>query len=277
MAGRGGVSHRSQGLGAVYPNNILADLFQGAYFRQTFPGPTPHAVGLNGYADPTGATGDFNFLHFHGLAPMDAVYHIKGLGQTLLAPTVDSTNGYLLAGLDAVASEGVEYILGALQTAQNPLKCLIGTSPNKFLRVKFKAGTVANVGELAVGWRLAEAAQANLDDYNDLACLNLQAGNVKVETILNGAATVTSPAAGGITTVADGVETEFEVWIVGGKARYFINGDPVQIAPVYTFRDAINVVPTIFWLQNGSGGSTFGITEIECGSLYFVDKDPARR
>ena len=70
---------------AVSPDKIIAGLKKGgSYLHQEWPSQSPLATGVGGFEDPTGATGDFNFLHFNGFFPGVAAYHIKGAGQTLV-------------------------------------------------------------------------------------------------------------------------------------------------------------------------------------------------
>lgn len=273
---KGGLNWRSMADGAVIGGKINEELYEGRYFLQKFPSIPPLLTGVDGYSAPTGATGNSNFAHFRGVVPMTAAYHIKGAGQTILGPFEDTTEGHLDAGLDQVAAEGVEYVFGGKTTLDNPLSQVVGSTPGTFVRVVAEVETVANVAELALGFRLGEAFQANLDDYNDLICLNAQydttACFIRVESILGGAVTVTAETG---LEWADGESHEFMAWQLGRESRLFVDG--VQVYRNLTQFPATTVlVPLLFWLQV-TGGSYLGITELEMGRLWLVQADPSRR
>jgi len=271
-----GVNHRSMADGrAVIPTKLVPELYEHRYFKQVFPGALPIGSAPNGYGDPTGATGDSNILQFRGpLGPMDAGYHIKGAGQTLLAPSNDAANGHLLAGLDVGAAEGVEYLLGQMLSVHNPfaVKCGDTEYAATFIRMKGILADVSAVAECAVGWRKAEAFQANLDDYDELACLNLQAGTLNQETILNNGTTATTDTG---ETVADGVSFTLESQIRQRRVVNLFDGVDVS-APLFDFDADEIVVPFIFFLQGGSG-SAFSISELEVGQLWLDGRDGGRR
>lgn len=265
---KGGLSSRSIRHGAILPSRLSRLISEGKYALETF-SYVPRASLADGYSAPTGATGDTNQLSLRGL---HAAYFILGAGQTLLAPTWDATNGGLLAGLDAAAAEGVEYAWGGI-SARNPFAVVVGTSPNAFIRATVRAATVANVAELAVGWRKAEAFQALLDGYDEMAVLNMQAGDIKRETILNNAATVTVDT---LLNATDATDFTLEVRLVGRRALMFVNGDEAPIGAAFSFDVGETVVPFAHFLQ-GAGASTLHLVDLEIGPLYAIDLDPARR
>ena len=271
-----GIHHRSMGdAKAVIPTKLVPELYEHRYFKQVFPGALPIGGGPLGHGDPTGATGDENILQFRGpMGPMDAGYHINGAGQTLLAPANDASAGYLLAGLDVVAAEGVEYLPGQMLSVHNPfaVKCGDVDYPASFVRLKAVIATVANVAECAVGWHKAEAYQANLDDYDELACLNILAGDLKQETIINGAGTVTTDTG---TNVTDALTFTLESQVHGRRVRNLYNGVDVS-APLFDFDADEIVLPFIFFLQGGAG-SAFGWYELEVGRLWLSGRDGSRR
>lgn len=274
--GKGGITSRSIRDGAIIPGKVLEDVFAGKHFKQLFPSALPHSVAADGYGDPTGATGNANLVRFFGgFGQMDALTHVKGAGQTLLAPTNDATNGYLLAGLDIVAAEGIEYVLGGMRTINNPfaVKCGDVDYPAMFVRLRMVVPTVANAAECAVGFVKAETAQANLDDYDELFCLNLQAGTLNRESILNGAGTVTVDTG---QTVADGIEFTLEVQVRARRAEGFLNGMPVSAGALFSFDADEIVVPFLFFLQGGAG-TAWGWYELEVGQLQHVGRDASRR
>jgi hypothetical protein len=271
-AGRGGVSFVSQGDGSVAGVVLHDDQLQGGYFNLLFPSAAPRCHNGDGFSDPTGTAGDENVADF---GQVEAVYHIIGT-QTILAPTIDrsATGTGPLVHMDEAAGDGVEYVFGSgLALANNPQAMAVGTGPGRFLKMVMAAGTVANVAELAVGFRKAADFAALIDDYTDLACLNLQydtdAAYVRVETILNDGATATTEAG---VTIADAEAFTFEVRVrADGKVSFFVNG--VKVGHTFTFDDGDAILPFVHFLQV-TGGCSLGWTQAEGGALWHVRKDP---
>lgn len=220
-----------------------------------------------GYGDPTGVTGDVNHAHFPRLMTS---YHVKGT-QTLLGPLMDVAEG-LDISQDQTDNDGVEHVFGAYLGASNPFRYVCGTSKPKFLRVKFKIADVSGTDDCAVGWRKVEAFQANIDDYDEAAWLNVILGAIKREVILNNAATVTTTLT---PTWADGATHELEVRMIGRQAFFFVDG--VESAVPFTFDSGEVLVPFFFFLQATTSPGKVWWTEVEIGDLEQVGKDRERR
>jgi hypothetical protein len=258
--GRYGTTRRHIAEGAIAPGKLHAALRDNSYLYEPF-NTQIQATDVDGFSAPTGATGDLNFLHTKKASHL---YAIKGAGQTLVAPQIDATNGGLLAGLDVVAAEGVEYVPGSMQTNKNPLSLTIGTNPDSFIKLVARLGTVANGAEVAVGWRKAEAQQALIDDYDEAAFLNVQAGNVFTETILNNAATVSADT---IINAVNAVNFTLEVRTKGRYVEFYVNGVRKQPAAAQFRFDAGEIlVPFIHFLQ-GAGGTTLHFVSLEIGRM----------
>jgi hypothetical protein len=60
---------------------------------------------------------------------------------------------------------------------------------------------VDGTDDCAIGWRKAEAYQAAIDSYDEMAAINVIAGAIKIETILNNGTTATTDTTD---TIADG-------------------------------------------------------------------------
>ena len=261
----------------ISPQKLLADLKAGKYLHAEWPSESPLVTGVNGYADPTGATNDINFAHFMGLFGGQAAYNIKGAGQTILAPFISASIGTLSAGLDEATAEGVEYIFGGLSTDQNPLGGTVGSQRgNKFIRMKQALGDASEAAECAIGFRLGEAFGANLDDYNDMVCLNIQAGVVNIETIVGDATTVTTPVPD-LSAVADSDIFTAEVRMKGGKPKFIFTNHTKNEAAVFqvpdaeSLVDAIVYVPFAFFLQ-GSAACAWDWSAITLGDVEADDE-----
>jgi hypothetical protein len=273
MGSRGsGIPRRALDDEVISPAKLIARLKNAGYFHKEWPGESPLCTDVGGFGDPSGATGAFNFAHFLGLYGGQAAYHILGSGQTLVVPQQAAASGLLVAGLDLTTAMGVEYIFGGIQTDKNPLGGTVGdgTRGNRLIRHRFNLGDASEAAECAVGFRLAEAA-GPLDDYNDMVCINVQAGVVNVETIVGDATTVTTPFPR-VSAVADGDDIELEVRLKGGKPTFiFTNHTKVesgdfQVADAESLVDAIVYVPFAHLLQ-GAAGCSWNWAAITCADV----------
>jgi hypothetical protein len=226
-------------------------------------------LGALGGAFATGATGTTG----RWMAPGgDVLMHYKGAGQTILGPTVDSSNGRLSVALDQTNTEGVEYyfdsiLAGTALVGRQPYK--VGTSNPRFGKLKLLLEDVSGLGECAFGLREAEAFTANLDDYTDLACLNVQNGVINHESITNNAATVTTNTGA---TWADGAEKTISYTIgLGGAGRVKFYVDGIQRGPNYDFTSGLVLAPFAFYLQ-GADLSQVYWTWFELGAVRDVER-----
>jgi len=196
----------------------------------------------NGYTAPTGTAGDVNNAHFHGTCPLDAVYHVKGT-QTLLGPLLDTAEG-LDISQDQTDNDGVEYVFGTLG-ARGPYAWTVGTH-NGFVEIDFEIADVSGTDDCALGLRKQEAFQASIDDYDEAAFINVILGDIKVETILNNAATTTTDSA---ENWLDGETHTLRVDLKGRLVEYRLDGDELPGIPDFSFDSGEVVVPFFFFLQ----------------------------
>lgn len=186
--------------------------------------------------------------------------------QTILAPVVVAVSEGVSAlniGMDQTDNDGIELCAGILNT--NNLAFKIGEDAAFFIRVRFSIAVVAGTDDCAVGFRLAEAYQAaNIDDYNDMAVLNVISGDIKIETILNGAATVTTDTT---QNWANAETHQLEVKVSStGVVTYTIDNSAPTVTADYTFTNGIYVVPFMFFLHaNAAQAGAVNIFEWECG------------
>lgn len=169
-------------------------------------------------------------------------YYIIGT-QTILAPTL--TTGGLLAGLDDANGDGVEYTNGI--TAGSPVAFKVGTDACYF-KMTFSVADVSGAAECAVGFRTAEAYQAAIDDYNNMAVLNMQGGAIKIETIDDNAETTTTDTTD---TWADGATHTLEVRVSASRAvTYLIDGAPPTTTKAHSI-DLDDIIVPFFHVKNG--------------------------
>lgn len=208
-----------------------------------------------------GATGDENLI----ITPQGQLeYHILGAGQTITAPSLVSVSEGVSAlnlQLDETDDEGAEYCAGILNSCRQAFK--VGTDAAFFFRVRFSIEDVSGTDDCAIGFRKVEAYQANLDDYADMATLNVISGNINIETIKGSAATVTTDTTD---NWADGETHELKVLVdANGAVTYQIDGAAPSTTAAYSFTDDLFVVPFFYLLNASDVADAVNLLEWECG------------
>lgn len=184
--------------------------------------------------------------------------------QTILAPSIVTVSEGV-SGLDIGMTQtddcGVELCPGIINS--NHMAFKIGDDAAIFMRCRFSIADVSGTDDLAIGFRKVEAYQANIDDYADMAVLNVISGDIKIETIVGGAATVTTDTT---QNWADGETHQLEVFVSStGVVTYQIDGAAPVVTAAYTFTDALYVVPFLFFLNSTDLAGAVIIKEWECG------------
>lgn len=211
-----------------------------------------------GYGDPTGSEGDENRMitaqgnYFE--------YHIIGAGgQTIVAP-VFGANGLNIA-LDQASGEGLEISQGI--TARSRGAFIIGAAEDFFLRVRASIEDVSGEAEFAVGFRKVEAYQALIDNYDEMAVLNALAGDVKIETILNAAATVVTD------TTQDWINGATHSLTVkvskAGVVTFEIDDAAPTVTAAFTFDTADVVQPFLYRMHAADLAGAVNLKSWECG------------
>lgn len=207
-------------------------------------------------AAATGATGDLNLLN---LGANNFEYHIKGAGQTIIIPVLGS--GGLDVSLDQTADEGIEITQGI--TGYGKHGFTIGTSEAFYAKLKFSIADVSGTDDCAFGFRKAAAYQAAIDNYTDMAALNVISGNITIETIDDNAATTSTD------TTDDWADTEthtLEVYVSkAGVVTYKIDGEAPTTTAAFTFDDADVVVPFFYFLHDTDLAGAVVLKEWEVG------------
>jgi hypothetical protein len=202
-----------------------------------------------------GTTGNVNTMSLGGNV---FEYHIIGT-QTITAPSLAATG--LDVGMDQTQGDGVEITQGIL-SGRSKAAFTVGTDAF-YAKCKFSIEDVSGLAECAFGFRTAEAYQAAIDDYNNMAVLNVQAGAIKIETIDDNAATTTTDTTN---TWADGATHTLEVYVSAARAvTYKIDG-AVPITTAAFFIDDGDVVIPFFHMVHGSDvGGAVVLKEWEVG------------
>ena len=229
--------------------------------------------------NPTGTAGDVNTLQ---CGPYQLQYHVLGT-QTILAPKRTDTG--LDISQDQTDNDGVEYTTGCEDPANTVISDTagssrgtfkVGTDPNFGCALKLKITDVSGTDDCTWGVRKAEAYQANVDDYDEAAFLNVILGDINIETILNGAATTTTDTTDnwadaatktlGIIVDSDGTISQDGTV---GKVYMFIDGlTPTTLATTrFKFDNAELVQPFQFFLQATTSPGAVEYIEWESGLL----------
>jgi len=203
----------------------------------------------------TGTAGDENVMAFE-----DNIfeYHILGT-QTILAPSL-AAGGLNIAMDVANADDGVEISQGITARARSAF--VIGTDAFYF-KVTFYLTDVTGTDDCAVGFRTAEAYQAAIDDYNNMAVLNVISGNITIETIDDDAGTTTTDTTD---DWADLASHTLEVFVnVDGIVTYQIDGVAPTTTAAFTWDDGDTVVPFFYFIHAGDFAEATYLTSWECG------------
>ncbi len=225
----------------------------------------------DGYSDPTGATGDLNMFN----TPYGAYeWHVKGAGQTIVAPVWDATTGLgLNFAQDLTSTEGHETLFGSLMAAgdaRGKHAFTIGTDAPFFAQFKFRAADTSGVGYAAFGFRVTEAYATALATYAELACIdtNTSSTSAKIQIKTNlaaaGAATVDTTQ-----TMLDNTSRTYRLEVDGtGKVRFFVDGlFPTVTKTNFTFTAGGVVQPFFFFLHAATSPGALYYQMFECGYL----------
>lgn len=237
-----------------YAQSINRRVWDNKYIFETFQ--SNAAVSKVGGGASGGTAGNVNAF----VLPTTAFeYGILGT-QTITAPVI-SASGLDMGSMDQTANDGLELNHGVLAT-QIPA-FTIGTDTAFFLRARFSIADVSGTDDCAVGFRKCEANQANIDDYADMAVLNVISGDIKIETIVGGAATVTTD------TTQNWADTETHELVISvdaaGAVTYTIDGVAPTVTAAYSFTNGLTVMPFFYFLQDTDIAGAVPLMQWECG------------
>ncbi len=208
---------------------------------------------------PTGTAGNVNTLMTADGNMFE--YCIKGT-QTVLYPTWTLGTGLNVIFDQAAADDGVELTNGITSTSRCAFT--VGTSGAFHLRAKFTITDVSGTDDCAIGFRKAEAYQANLDDYDELFGVNVISGTIYKTAILNGGATDDDSTGD---AWADAAAHEVEIRVsAAGVCTILIDGvAPTSSGTAFTFDTGEVVVPFFFVLNDTDLYDSIIFTAWECG------------
>jgi hypothetical protein len=186
--------------------------------------------------------------------------------QNVLGTHTDILMSHSSSGLDInsvgeAADDGSEITQGI--TARSKSAFTVGTDGPFFLEVEFSIGDVSGTDDCAVGFRKAEAYQAALDSYDEMACLNVISGDIKIETILNNGTTATTDTT---QDWADAATHTLRVEVaLDGSCRFMVDDADVTVAAPFTFDAGEVVVPFMFFLNHTDVADAVNLKQWNCG------------
>jgi hypothetical protein len=189
----------------------------------------------------TGTTGDENVITFP-----DAMFNHHVLGtQTILYPPW-STSGLDMVQ-DVADNDGCE--ISAPIEASSAREFVVGQEEIS-LRVELTIADITDTDDCAMGLRKKEAFQANLDDYDEMACMNVIVGAVYTETILNGAGTTSTDTTD---TVTDTETHTYEVRVdMDGAVTYRLDDAEPTTVVAYSFDAGEVLIPFFYHINVGA-------------------------
>jgi hypothetical protein len=165
------------------------------------------------------------------------------------------------------------YGLSGSELANSRGAFVVGTDDDFYLRVRLDIGDVSDTAVCAVGFVKGGFPDGGLyTSCTDYAVLNVNAGDIKIETRLNsGSASVTDTTQniGDYGTTGDVYDLEVRV-NSGGKVNFLINGaEPTVDVTSFTFDsgDTVNAVFSVALAGAGAGDPTVVLHEWESGFL----------
>ena len=165
-------------------------------------------------------------------------------------------DGGLQLDMDAADNDGVEYSAPVQSASENEF--VVGESEFSF-RVKLSIADVSDTDDCAFGFRKKEAYQANIDDYDEMAVLNVISGDIYIETILNGAGTTSTDTTDNF---ADGETHTLEVRVdLDGAVTYLIDDVAPTTTAAFSFDDGEEIIPFAFVLNAAASAPTVVVSK----------------
>ena len=196
-------------------------------------------AGIGGAA--AGATGSENVLKFSNNETL--YHHVLGT-QTILIPAITADG--LNIGQDQTDDDGCE-ISTCPVTGSGGIQFVVGTDPAFYFACTISVPDVSATDDLAIGFRKAETYQAGVDGYDEMAAFNIISGDIKTETILNNATTVTTDTTDNWT---DGQSKTLKVLVsASGAVTYQVDGSAPTTTAAFTFDDGEVVIPFVYMLN----------------------------
>ncbi len=214
---------------------------------------------------PTGTAGDRNNLWSPGWGftpPASFEWHVKGT-QTILQPTIGSLG--LDINQDQTDNDGIELTQGI--TALSPAAFVVGTDGAFFFEVDLSLEDASGVDPIYVGFRKAEAYQADYNVYDELFAIGVEGTSnpnvIQIAKILNNAATSLTDTT---QTWADAAQKKLRVNVgPTGICTAEINRAAPTVTVAHTFDTGEVVVPFVYFLNGADVAGAVQLVSWDCG------------
>lgn len=179
--------------------------------------------------------------------------------------------------LDADVTDGMtagEITAGILSSSKSAFT--VGTDEDFYVEATIKVDDITDLDQMILGFRKAEAYQAEPDNYDELAAIHVGEtgatvadGQINLMTILNGGDTSYTDTTE--TDWADGGEHTLRIIVrKSGAVEFLYDGAAPTVTASFTF-DAAEVVVPFFFYENTSGSTTgdpgISISSLKVGRL----------
>ena len=217
----------------------------------------PVSVALSGAGAAVTTTGVTGLMNQDG-----TIFEVRNIGtQTIVAPVWGSTG--LDIARDLTNNDGTEITQGCTSRARHAYT--VGTDAPVYFEVTTYITDVSGTDQYLIGWRKAEAYQADWNDYDELAAFNVVSGAISVSEILNNAATVTTDTTN---AWADTTSKTLRIEVaVNGKVTFFIDGSTPTIAVGHTFDAGEVIVPFLYLVHDTDVAEATLLTSWRCGLI----------
>lgn len=196
-----------------------------------------------------------------GRAPYE--WHQAAVAVAAVIAPYQSTDGLVMKPV----ADGDAFELTNGTTSLSRCARTVGTSKAFYAQATFKIPDISGITELWFGWRKAEAYQADSDNYDELASLNIglgATGRINITTILNNAATSTTNTA--LTALVDGDSVTLRVEVDAlGRCTFKVNGTATTVA-AFKF-DSGEVVVPFCWVDTHADGPDLTCSNWTVGRL----------
>ncbi len=216
--------------------------------------PIGAAVNGAGAAVTTDATA--NLMNCDGV-----LFETQNIGTQTIATPVWASTGLDIAG-DLTNNEGHEITQGITARAKHAYT--VGTDADVFIRVTTTITDVSGTDQYLIGFRKAEAYQADWNDYNDLAAVNVVSGAIYSSTILANATTVNTDST---VTWADTASKTVMVKVhTDGRVTFWVDDVRLNVIP-FSFAAGAVIVPFIYFVHDSDLAQATLLTAYSCGLI----------
>ncbi len=166
-------------------------------------------------------------------------------------------------------TDGDIYEMNEGITARSPSAFTVGEQAF-YAEFKIVVADVSGNTDLAVGFRKAEAYQSAIDDYDEMAVVNVISGDIKLETILNGGGTTTTDTTDNL---ADGEYLIVRVEVTkAGIVTYQLGVNSTKmraptVTKAFTFDEDEVVVPFLYYQFDATTPGVISVSKWEANAL----------